>query len=171
MSKSLLAVFASVIMSGCVGLDIKSLTPDQVKNAHSGAGDALEGYVVYHPMIIFPVENKMVCEDEKSNGDCDSPNKICSIGALNTVPDYSRPYLVKSRPGFGKSGVEIQIDDGWRLGKIKDESDNAAVLSDILDMVPSKEKDSFSGGLCDRPGLYKMDYTEGETKPVLLKEY
>lgn len=164
--KSVLAVFVSVMASGCAGVSINSLTHDQVKNAHADKKDKLDGYVVYQPMVVFPVENRLVCV-EQGDGECEATETICAIGDMKTVPDYSKPYLVKAKSGFGKAGIDIKIEDGWRLGGIKDESDNTAVLSALTAMVPALE--GAANGLCADPGLYKIDYTGGQAKPVLLE--
>jgi len=39
--------------------------------------------------------------------------------------------LIDIKSGIGKAGADITIIDGWRLGSVKDNSDNTAMLGDL----------------------------------------
>lgn len=56
------------------------------------------------------------------------------------------------------------INDGWRLGTIKDNSDNTAVLGVIEKLAGGIFKMSgFSEGSgCNNPGLYRVAIVDGK---------
>lgn len=159
MKKLIICVVIPVLLAGCAGLEITTLKPAQVTDARTSADKALDGYVLYEPIIVVEVSVKDVCtagKDEKGN--CKAATVVqCSASTPFLLPDYSRPYLVRSKSGFGKAGVDVAITDGWRLGSIKDNSDNTAVLGTmekllgIKSVVPSSE-----GKTCKDPGLYRV---------------
>jgi len=121
------------LLSGCAGIDLNTLAPEQVTSARNGTGPALNGYVLYDPVVVVEISSKEVCLGEKDkDGNCAGQTVTqCAASVPFLLPDYSKPYLVASRSGFGKAGVDITISDGWRLGGIKDNSDNTAILSAI----------------------------------------
>lgn len=153
------AVAISALLAGCAGLEITTLQPSQVAEARKSVDKALDGYVLYEPIVVVEVSVKDVCtagKDEKGN--CKAATIVqCSASIPFLLPDYSRPYLVRSKSGFGKAGVDIAISDGWRLGSIKDTSDNTAVLGTIEKLfkfqinAPSPDEKT-----CREPGLYRV---------------
>jgi hypothetical protein len=131
----------SVALAGCAGLDIQPLTPAQAAAAHSGSGPA--GYVIYAPMTVIEVSDR--------DG--------CRAGAPLQLPDYSRPYLVRSRSGIGRCGVDVTISEGWMLGGFKDTSDNNALLdvaASALGLRAGAGAAGQGGAACRAPGLYRV---------------
>jgi hypothetical protein len=126
------------VLAGCAGLDIRPLTREQAALAHAGSGP--EGYIVYAPRTVIELSDK--------DG--------CRAGAPFQLPDYSRPYLVRSRAGLGHSGVDVAISEGWMLSGIKDTSDNAAVLDAAGRVFGTHGGQGGGGGACHAPGLYRL---------------
>ncbi|MCC7462191.1 MAG: hypothetical protein IT480_06970 [Gammaproteobacteria bacterium] len=137
-----LAVLALV---GCAGLDIRALTPQQAADLHAGNGPA--GYVVYAPMTVVEISDR--------DG--------CRVGAPFQLPDPARPYLLRSRSGLGRNGVDVSVADGWMLGGFKDTSDNSAWLGtagQLLGLRPGGEVVPRTG-VCRAPGLYRLAVQAG----------
>ena len=160
-----LGIMAALAVGGCGGLDIKPLTVAEAENAHKTGSDENEsGYIVYHPMIVVEVT--------KGEG-----NK-CVMGKPQILPDYGKPFLLKITQGIGKSRVDLRIEDGWRLGGVKTESDNTALLEFVAKtaglvpgaVISSTEIPEFTNSC--KPGLYKLslkdnnDTTEIKLKPI-----
>ena len=134
-----LLVVLVLALAGCAGLDIQPLTPQQAAAAHAGNGPA--GYIVYAPMMVVEISDR--------NG--------CRVGAPFQLPDYARPYRLRSRSGLGRSGVDVSIADGWMLGGFKDTSDNTALLGTAGQLLGMR---GGTGGPppagCRAPGLYRL---------------
>ena len=130
----------SLAVAACAGLDIQPLTPAQAAGAH--AGDGAAGYIVYAPMTVIELSDR--------DG--------CHAGAPFQLPDYSRPYRVRSRSGLGRSGVDVSISEGWMLSGIKDTSDSSALLGAAGTMFGMRAGASAAGGAggCRAPGLYRL---------------
>jgi len=166
MYRSIFVASSLFILTGCAGLDISSLTVDDANKAHVNTGQ-VKGYIVYQPMIVVEISERELCLARNAAGKCTSVKTVCGIGDPKTMPDYSKPYLVNPKSGFGKAGVEVDIEDGWRLGKIKDESDNTELLSVLAEgagiqstenLVPSNG--DVTG--CSQSGLYRLKLDEGK---------
>jgi hypothetical protein len=129
---------------GCSGLDIKPISAQQDENAHNGEIN-LNGYIVYEPVIAVEVSTK----DEK-----------CSVGSPFVLgPDYSKPFIINTRSGFGKAGVDVTIQNGWMLSAIKDNSDNTAVLGTIERLAMKEFKSSppvTAKNKCISEGIYRV---------------
>jgi hypothetical protein len=143
MLRWLAVCFGSLAVAACAGLDIQPLTPAQAAGAHSGGGAA--GYIVYAPMTVIELTDR--------DG--------CHAGAPFQLPDYSRPYLVRSRSGLGRSGVDVSISEGWMLSGIKDTSDSSALLGaagSVFGMRGGAGGGVAGGGAggCRAPGLYRL---------------
>lgn len=133
----IIAVFlATIVLSGCSGMSIQPINPD-MRNYFT-AGNSPNGYVVYEPTLYVSV--------------VDGPNGTCVISKSFVLPDYSRPYRLSSSRGFGKSGVEFSIADGWMLSNAKDNSDNSAVLAALSKATGM----GFVADKCEK-GIYKLD--------------
>jgi len=139
MQRILAVLIALAALAGCAGLDIRPLTPEQAAAAHAGGGQ--QGYIVYAPMTVIEL------------GDKDG----CRVGAPFQLPDYSRPYLVRSRAGLGRSGVDVSISNGWMLGGIKDTSDNGVLLDAAASVLRARSAGGGEGApACRAPGLYRL---------------
>ena len=174
MKRLIASVILPALLAGCAGLDITTLRPEQVDQARTTAGKELNGYVVYEPIVVVEVSLKDVCvagKDEK--GKCKADTVIqCSASTPFLLPDYSKPYLVRSKNGFGKAGVDVAISDGWRLGSIKDNSDNTAVLGTIEKVLGFKSNMvSTEDATCKAPGLYQVILKNGSPDLRPLKLY
>lgn len=164
MQRLIASIVFTGLLSGCAGLEITTLRPEQVVQARQSMAGALDGYVVYEPIVVVEVSVKDVClagKDEKGN--CKAATVIqCAATTPFLLPDYSRPYLVRSKNGLGKAGVDVAISDGWRLGSIKDNSDNTAILGTIEKVLGIKSvvPDTGNAG-CKAPGLYQVTLDNG----------
>ena len=163
MMKQIYLVILLTVLAGCGGLEISSLTVEEVNNAHTEDGK-VHGYIVYHPMIMVEVKEIVKTGSENNGG-----TKECVAGKPQTLPDYGKPFLLKLTQGIGKSSVDLKIEDGWRLAGITSETDNTAWLKDLLDIA--KKVTPSTAGLLPKPtddtcksGLYKLSIDEDGTK-------
>jgi len=88
------------------------------------------------------------------------------------LPDTSKPFLINVRSGFGKTGVDVAITNGWQLGNIKDNSDNTALLGTVEKILGLGVKSIArepTAGKCKAPGLYRVNHAPtGVTLSPLL---
>lgn len=164
----------AVCLSGCAGLDITPISAADDQAAHSG-NSTLKGYVVYGPMIVVEVTRKEICIDKDENGTCTGGTEItCSAGKPFALPDPTKPFLLQSRSGLGKAGVDVTINDGWQLGNIKDNSDNTALLGTVGTLLGIKAATVATGngasGSCKASGLYRVTIKPSglALKPLLV---
>ncbi|WP_273425856.1 hypothetical protein [Marinobacter sp.] len=167
-------VFSAVLLSACAGLNIDPITVEKAQNAHQ-SGSKVEGYIVYQPMLVMEIAEKTICVSRAENGECMEFAIACGIGEPTTLPDYSKPYLLKSSSGFGKAGVEINIDEGWKLTSLKDNSDNTGFL-DILAAVGGVELSNISPTFesktgCSKAGIYRASFEKSEMTLTPLIQY
>lgn len=174
--KSITVIMISIFgLIGCAGVDITPITHDRAQNAHE-AGSTDKGYIVYEPAIFVEVSKKEVCVAKDDKGNCKVQETTCSVGAPFVMPDYKKPYLVNVKSGFGKSGADITITDGWRLGNVKDNSDNTAILDMVGKIVglgskAFNERPAEKAGSCKAPGLYRMDIENNTLKLTEMHLY
>ncbi|WP_430415540.1 hypothetical protein [Marinobacter adhaerens] len=174
MIKFYFTVISAALLSACAGLSITPITVEQVQNAHQ-PGSEIEGYIVYQPMLVAEIGEKTICVSRAANGECEKFTLACGIGELKSLPDYSKPYLLKSSSGFGKAGVEINIEDGWKLTSLKDNSDNTGFL-DVLAAIGGVELSSItpsfeSGKGCSMAGIYRVSLENNVMKLKPLLQY
>ena len=151
------AVLCATVISGCAGVSISPILPDDVDRMHTSS-NKMKGYVVYSPMVVFEVAVAEVCIERKG-GNCLTSKPGCTLGSPMILPDYRRPFAIDTTSGLGKAGLEIQVADGWRLSSVKDSSDNSAILGFIEKAagLSDFQPDSASTKPCGRlePGLYR----------------
>lgn len=165
----LVALIAS--LAGCGGLEISSLSVEKAENAHkSGPDEKVSGYIVYHPMIVVAVKKEKVITEDGT-----SPVIKCVVGKPQTLPDYEKPFLLRLKPGIGKSSVDLKIEDGWRLAGIKTEADNTAWLTFAKDMATGGRllpQESAAAIEECKPGLYRLSIDDSpkiELKRIPIK--
>jgi hypothetical protein len=142
---------------GCAGVDIVPITREQAMSAHEGGSDA-RGYIVYEPVVMVEVSPREVCSGRDDKGKCITRTQ-CVAGEPFILPDYGKPYLINARAGLGKTGFDMTIADGWRLGGLKDASDNTAFLG-ALEKLATREPTSGTPAAldagCKAAGLYRV---------------
>ena len=150
-------VAGACALAGCSGVDIRPISPDLERQAHTRDGTA-SGYVVYGPMVVVEIAVREVCVAKNDRGACTEQEARCSAGAPFVLPDLDKPFLVDVRNGFGKAGVDLTIADGWRLSSIKDQSDNTAILGAIEKSALARTFDTAARrvGGCSAPGIYRV---------------
>ena len=158
-----------LMVAGCAGIDIKPITAERAKNAHETGTDD-KGYIVYSPVVIVEIKAEAICIEKNASGTCvKSEIGYKAEKFTDLLPDYSKPFLVRPRSGFGKTDVELSIKDGWCLDSVKDKSDNAAVLDNVIKALkeltaipiigrqPKSIDDTKRG---PKPGLYRLEYSK-----------
>ncbi len=135
----------AVLLGGCAGVDIVPIPPEEAAGVHRK--DAPRGYIVYAPMVVVEIKA------DKAGG--------CAVGTTMVLPDYRRPYRVRVRNGFGKSGVDLEFQDGWLLGRVKESADNTAVLSALTEAFQAQAVN------CPAAGLYRVNPDSGALERVL----
>jgi hypothetical protein len=172
MERNLLpALAATIALTGCAGLDLRSMTREQAASVHT-KDNTISGYVLYAPMVVVDVTLREVCVGKDAAGKCINEPR-CSAGSPFVLPDYSKPYRIDVRSGLGKAGVDVSIAEGWRLGGIKDSSDNTAVLGLVekflagAGVLTAKVTNGAPGRECKAAGLYRVSIDD--TGPTLTK--
>ena len=163
----------ALALAGCSGVDIRPISPTLEREAHTRDG-AASGYVVYGPMMVVEVTPREVCVVKGEKGACGTTETRCAVGTPFALPDLAKPFLVDIKSGFGKSGVELTITNGWMLGGIKDHSDNTAILS-LLEKVAvpmlRASEDPAKRAACSAAGLYRVDIDGANVKLIPLVAY
>lgn len=172
--KSTLIIVVATMLAGCAGLRISSLSKEVSDAAHT-KDTTVDGYIVYQPMIVVEIGEKELCTKRGSEGACLNSKTVCSIGDPKLFPDYSKPFLVQSQSGLGKAGVDVKIEDGWRLGSLKDESDNTALLNVLASAggveVSTKSPQGDLKEVCNNSGLYQLKIKDSKMELERLLRY
>ena len=127
MKKSFLVFAAMVALSGCAGYS--------VKNPVSG-----EHYRVYRPQpYLLLIPNEKGTEPQAPSGKTGATEVVVNgtkyIGRIFYLPDYSKPYEIKSWGLLGKANFTFEITDGWQLVKISDQADNSGLTSSLPGLI------------------------------------
>lgn len=179
--KKIFIIFVGLfIFTGCAGTYIKPITAERAQKAHTTDTDD-KGYIVYSPVVIVEIKEGALCLKQDAGGKCLESKIVCKISESEKpilLPDYSKPFLIRPQAGFGKTDVELNIADGWRLDSVKDKSDNSAVLGNVIKEVTDIAKllkaqtapsDKIEG--CAKTGLYRLEYSKGKLELVPLLIY
>lgn len=167
-----LGIAVAALLAACSGVDIRPISPALEREAHARDG-AASGYVVYGPMVVVEIALREVCVAKNEKGACVEQEARCAAGTPFVLPDPSKPFLVDVRNGFGKSGVDLTIADGWRLAGVKDQSDNTAILGAIERVATLRAGEGVgrSRGACKAPGIYRVVGDESGVGLVPLFDY
>ena len=160
-------------LAGCSGVDIRPISPDLEAQSHTRDGTA-SGYVVYGPMVVVEVALREVCVMRNDKGACVEHEARCAAGPPFVLPDLNKPFLVDIRNGFGKAGVDLTIADGWRLGGLKADVDNSAILGTVEKLIPlmrATDGTTRRRGDCAAAGLYRVAIEAGNVKLVPVFAY
>jgi hypothetical protein len=167
-------VFAGLALSGCAGVSVNPITLTSAQNAHSNPTN-VSGYIVYHPMVAVEISEKEVCVAKGPDGKCANSELRCAVGQPFLLPDYSKPYAIDIKSGLGKAGAEVEIVDGWRLGKVKDQSDNSGILGFIQQFAEKKlfaaDPGKQTRRACQRAGIYRVNIEGSAVKLEPLTLY
>lgn len=163
-----------LMLSACAGVNIRPISTEQEKAAHSG-DSSVQGYIVYAPLILFSVGETEVCTKplpKDQTCPADAIRRVCGVGSPIVIPDFSKPFAVDIQTGLGKAGADIQIADGWRLTGVKDSSDNTALLT-LLQKAVGVSIAATEAGCAELAGLYrwKIDPNARDTKPSLERVF
>ena len=137
--RMMIVVCLFLTASGCASMKIAPLTQGKAGQAHENDSPVKSGYIVYAPMVLFEIKA--------------GEHGGCVVGPTFTLPDYSKPYVIDSRSGFGKAGSEFTIADGWRLSTMKDSSDNSAFLALATKSLELRPDVANS---CGNAGVYRI---------------
>lgn len=146
----------ALLLAGCAGVDVRPITARQADSAHAPDSE-VRGYIVYAPLVVVEVSRQEGCAGKDDKGHC-VPGVQCVAGKPFLLPDYSRPYLIDARAGLGRAGLDMTIADGWRLGSLKDSSDNGDLLGALERIVTRSGAvgPGSAAGECRAAGLYRI---------------
>lgn len=170
--KIFFVVFFLLAIVGCAGVSMKPISSTEAQALHAES-NSKTGYVVYEPMVVVEVSEQIICGGKDAEGKCNDPKIRCAAGTPFLLPDYKKPYLIDSKSGFGKAGTEITIIDGWKLGSVKDSSDNSNILGLIgklggVDIASSKGNENKT---CTSAGLFKLSITSEKLELTRILPY
>ena len=174
--RTMVVLLAMLGLASCAGVSITPISGEQAKQAHTTKA-GMSGYIVYEPMIVVQLSAAQACVKTDGSGNCTSMEHRCSLSSPMLFPDYSKPFVIDIKNGFGKAGADITINDGWRLAGVKDNSDNTAILGFLEKALglPKAEATPAAAGksACDplEPGIYRWlpDQTPTLKKVQILK--
>ena len=165
---------SALALAGCSGVDIRPISPEVERASHGKDGSA-SGYVVYGPMMVVEVTPREVCVAKNDKGTCTGTETRCAVGTPFALPDLAKPFLIDIKSGFGKSGVDLTIVNGWQLGGIKAEADNTAILSLLekvaVPLLRAGGEVATRRAECRAAGLYRVDIDGNTVKLAPLVAY
>lgn len=130
-----LTVAIAAALTACAGVQITPISQKEAADNHTG-GSPKTGYIVYHPTLLVRVSSEKRCPADKlKDNKCDPKDATldyCEVSPPQLFPNFARPYRVDAKSGLGKAGVEINISNGWMLATVKDNSDNTALLGELI---------------------------------------
>ncbi|HEX7238004.1 MAG TPA: hypothetical protein VF405_13640 [Gammaproteobacteria bacterium] len=119
-------------LAACGGVQIKpvKLTADRLTDGFTDMDN--RGYIVYEPRILVNVSAVRSCSKPAEATACPATDLVvtgCTVGAPYYLPDYSRAYAVRVKPGVGSYSGSITISNGWLLSGAEGAGDTTAFLS------------------------------------------
>jgi hypothetical protein len=159
-SLAALCMSLAATLTGCGGVDVRPISQERALGAHDAGSDE-RGYIVYEPVVVVEVSPRQVCSATDSKGKC-TLHTQCVAGTPFILPDYSRPYLLSTTAGLGKTGLDMTIVDGWRLGSLKDTSDSGAIMGVLEKLAARSASDEAGPRACKAAGLYRVVAERGD---------
>lgn len=154
MKRTLLPLSLCLAFCGCSGLELRAVGP--ITDDFFKDSNKKKGYFVYEPIVVVEISDETQCLEKKGETCSKMGTPKCKVGTPFYLPNYKRPYLVNSKTGFGKAGVDVTITNGWQIGSIKDSTDNTALLPYVEKMFDRSENTKKNTQGCKAAGLYRF---------------
>jgi hypothetical protein len=100
-------ICSAFLISGCAEVQVK----------HVDDKDSSDGVHFYEPRPYLLVSNQQKTDD-KGNVQNQFSNQIIWL------PDHSRRYVVKIKPGWGTVDGSVKLEDGWMLDTLGSKTDS-----------------------------------------------
>lgn len=147
-------------LAGCAGYTVQAMKPD-------GSGkNGPSGYTVYEPkpyILRTPIlDDKAVLKGYQFS--------------VVYLPDYSRPYKVRTQNFLAKSDIQFTFKDGWMFTNIADKSDNTTIASDLIKAAQAilpglRGIDGAANATSDTvPVLYEIEFSRENGQIIALRE-
>ena len=93
-------------------------------------------------------------ETVKTSEGKDEPRQSVSVTPLY-LPNYSKPYRVTTHNFFAKADFGFDFENGWKLTKLADKSDNSTLANTLAGQLDTILKATGAGGLKGTPPTQK----------------
>jgi hypothetical protein len=117
-----------VLMAGCAGYRIQPISGAEVSRWGDPRSPLSEGYVFYQPELYFAAT--ITLETEKDKDGREQLKESVSVAPLY-LPNYQKPYRLTTHNILAKADFGFEFENGWKLTKLSDKSDNATVASSL----------------------------------------
>lgn len=137
----------ALLLCSCAGYNISPVPSSQASSKDWGSsGNHSNGYLIFQPELYFKAVITPAVKD--ANGKETSPQTVTLSPFY--LPNYNKPYRVKTYNFLAKADFTFAFTDGWQLTSIADKSDNSTVantLANQLSAILSTAKVfAFDGG-------------------------
>lgn len=118
----------AVLLSGCAYYEITPIAANDVAQWAKGTPPDKEGYIIYQPELYFSATiTEETTKDDKGK---EETKKNVSVTPLY-LPNYQKPYRVTTHNFLAKADFAFEFENGWKLTKLSDKSDNSTVASTL----------------------------------------
>lgn len=116
------------IMSGCAYYKITPIAASETSTWASGIPPKNEGYIIYQPELYFSAT--VTVETVKDANGKDQKKENVSVTPIY-LPNYQKPYRVSTHNFLAKADFAFEFENGWKLTKLSDKSDNSTVANTL----------------------------------------
>lgn len=125
-SRLLIVGVTLFLVAGCGGLDIRP-----------GVVGSDGGYQLYYPKTVVTVSTVWRCVKPESGGACPSGEwqSSCVVGSTWLLPDFSKPYVARFKPGIGSAQATLDVSNGWLLSKATSQTNVSSLSEAVLETL------------------------------------
>lgn len=122
-----LLLSSSLILTSCASYTIQPIS--QAKAAWpTEKSTADEGYIFYQPELYFAAT--ITTEGSKDKDGKETAKETINVAPLY-LPNYTKPYRVTTFNFLAKADFAFDFENGWKLTKLADKSDNSTVANTL----------------------------------------
>jgi hypothetical protein len=116
------------LLAGCASYRIQPIAGSEVARWGDAQSPLKEGYIFYQPELYFAAT--IALETEKDKEGKEQTKESISVAPLY-LPNYQKPYRLTTHNVLGKADFGFDLENGWKLTKLSDKSDNSTVASSL----------------------------------------
>lgn len=122
------AASLSLFTSGCAYYTITPIAAKDVAQWTAGTAPDKEGYIFYQPELYFSAT--VTLETTKDDKGKEQTKENVTVTPLY-LPNYQKPYRVTTHNFLAKADFAFEFENGWKLTKLSDKSDNSTVANTL----------------------------------------
>lgn len=153
---SVLLLALPIGFSGCAYYKITPIPASETAGWTRGTPPDRAGYIIYQPELYFSA----TITTETTTDEAGKPKVKENVTVTPLyLPNYQKPYRVTTHNFLAKADFSFEFENGWKLTKLADKSDNSTVANTLAGQLSA---------MLSAAGLPAADKGAGTKRRVIL---